>query len=146
MEKWFDTIRRGKHTYRTTENVFCIYKTKLTIDLNNGKHTHISLTGADYGRDLDVAIKLQRPREHLGYTFDKDGDLELKIYPDILFLDFEHAINKSGLLLNKGVLFRYLSRPKSKAKPKLKSSDKRYDFDIIQLEKSLRAGNHFSVN
>jgi hypothetical protein len=102
-----------------------------------------AIVGADYGRYLDVAAKLQRPEEHLGYTFDKDGDLELKIYPDILFLDFEHAINKSGLLLNKGLSFQYLSRPKSKGKSKSKISGNYYNFDVIQLEKSLRAGNHF---
>jgi hypothetical protein len=100
------------------------------------------LTGADYGRYLDVATNLQRPREHLGYTFDKDGDLGLKIYPDMLFLDFELAINKSGLLLNKGLSFQYLSRPKSKGKSKSKMLGNTYDFNTIQLEKSLRAGNH----
>jgi hypothetical protein len=88
-------------------------------------------------------MRAQRPREHLGYTFDKDGDLELKIYPDILLLDFEQAINKSGLLLNKALTLQYLSRPRSKGKSKSKMSGNYYDFDIIQLEKSLRAGNLF---
>ncbi|HYT01741.1 MAG TPA: hypothetical protein VEL70_02445 [Candidatus Acidoferrum sp.] len=129
----FDLIRHGlAHQYQ-----------QIIVDLNDGKHFYISLTGADYGRYLGIATNLQRPREHLGYTFDKDGDLELKIYPDILFLDFEHAINKSGLLLNKGLSFQYLSRPKSKGKAKSKMSDNYYDFNTIQLEKSLRAGNHF---
>jgi hypothetical protein len=129
----FDLIRHGlAHQYQ-----------QIIVDLNNGKHFYISLTGADYGRYLDVAVKLQRPREHLGYTFDKDGDLELKTYPDIMFLDFEHAVNKSGLLLNKGLSFRYLSRPKSKGKPIPKMSGNYYNFNTIQLEQSLRAGNHF---
>jgi hypothetical protein len=129
----FDLIRHGlAHQYQ-----------QIIVDLDDSKHFYISLTGTDYGRYLVVAANLQRPREHLGYTFDKDGDLELKIYPDILFLDFEHAINKSGLLLNKGLSFQYLSRPKSKGKPKSKMSDNYYDFNTIQLEKSLRADNHF---
>jgi hypothetical protein len=67
----------------------------------------------------------------------QDGDLELKIDPDILFLDFEHAIDKSGLLLNKGLTFQYLSRPRSKRKSKSKISDDYYNFNTIQLEKSL---------
>jgi hypothetical protein len=83
----FDLIRHGlAHQYQ-----------QIIVGLNDGKHFYISLTGVDYGRYLDVATNLQRPREHLGYTFDKDGDLGLKIYPDSLFLDFEQSINKSGV-------------------------------------------------
>ena len=44
----------------------------------------------------------------LDILFDKDVDLELKIYPDILFLDFEQSINKSGLLLNKALILQFI--------------------------------------
>ena len=128
----FDLIRHGlAHLYQQT-----------IVNLNSGKHFYISLTGADYGRYLDVAANLQRPTKHLGYTFDDDGDLELRIYPDMLFVDFDHAIDRSRLLQDKGLSLEYLSRPKSKGKSKSKMSGNYYNFDVIQLEKSLRAGNH----
>lgn len=127
----FDLIRHGlAHQYQ-----------QIIVDLNDGKHFYISLTGADLDRYLDVATNPQRPNQHLGYTFDNDGDLELKIYPDILFLDFECAIDKSGLL-NKGFSFQYLNRPASKGRPTSKVSANYYNFDTMQLKQSLVAGNH----
>jgi hypothetical protein len=111
---------------------------QIVVDLNNGKHFYISLTGATYRRYLYMVSKSQRPQEHLAYTFDQDGDLELKIYPDILFLDFEKAIDKSALL-KKNLSFPYLSRPKSKG------SGKHYNFDTKSLEKSLIAGKHIKL-
>jgi hypothetical protein len=80
-----------------------------------------------------------RPTNHLGYHDDSDGDLELTVYADILFLDFEDAIDKSGLL-NMGLTFQYLTRPK-----KGKKKTTYYNFDKASLENTFVRGGHLKV-
>jgi hypothetical protein len=124
----FDLVRNGlAHQYQ-----------QIIVDLNDGKHFSISLTGANLGQYLNT---VKKSHMHPAYTFDHDGDLELKIYPQILFLDFEDAIRKSNLL-NKRHPFQYLSRPKSKSGHTQKGVGSYYNFDTIALEKSLVACNH----
>jgi len=71
---------------------------QLLVSLKGGKNFFISLTGANYGRFLNQATKRARPLNHLRFQFDSDGDLGLVVHTDILFLDFKHALDKSGLL------------------------------------------------
>jgi hypothetical protein len=84
----FDLIRHGlAHQYQ-----------QIVVGLSDFKQFYISLAlGADYGRYLSVTQGL-RPLKHLAYRFDSDGDLELKLYPDTLFIDIKNAIGNSALL------------------------------------------------
>ena len=83
----YDLIRNGlAHQYQ-----------QIRVKLSDGKYFYVSLTGADYGQSLN-AFNNQRPPKHLAYTFDDDGDLKLKIYPQILFFDFEKTIEEARIL------------------------------------------------
>ena len=131
LDALFDLVRNGPaHQYQ-----------QLVVKLNDGKHFYISLTGPTYGKYLDVLAILPRPQEHLAYTFDCDGDLELKLCPEVLFLDLEKAIHKSNLLKS-NLSFGYLSRPKSKNSRKFKGPGNYYNFDKNSLEKTLMTGRH----
>ena len=132
----FDLIRHGlAHQYQ-----------QIVVVLMDRKQFYISLAiGADCGRYLSATQGL-RPLRHLAYRFDSDGDLELILYPDTLFLDIKNAIDNSALL-KQGLSFPYLSRPlvrstRSSSKgPKIKY----YDFGLNSLESSLRTGNHMKI-
>jgi hypothetical protein len=121
----FDLIRNGlAHQYQ-----------QIIVDLNdkNKNRFCVSLAiGAEYKRSLSEATR-SRPVDHLAYSFDSSGDLMLKIYPDILFLDFKDAIISSKLL-HHGLLMKHLSRPKGSAKY--------YNFDRSSLENSLVSNKH----
>ena len=83
----FDLIRHGlAHQYQ-----------QIIAELNDLRHFYISLTGAKYGRYLDITAKPDRGR-HLAYTIDEDDDLALTICPDILFLDIKEVLDKSPLI------------------------------------------------
>lgn len=132
----FDIIRHGlAHQYQQT-----------LVDLCDQKHFYISLgRGADYGRCLTVASQ-SRSSNHLGYKIDQDGDLGLKLYPDILFLDIKNAFQELALFEH-DIPFQYMSRGISRNHSFLprandKSSTKYYDFGIDSLEESLKIGNH----
>jgi hypothetical protein len=120
----FDLIRNGlAHQYQ-----------QILVNLSDGKNLFITLTGPESGRTLEVAAKPPRPMDHLGYCVDSDGDLGLKIYPDVLFLDLEGAIQRSGLL-DRNLAFQYLERTHKK-KPGY------YNFDTASLENSLVTQGH----
>ena len=93
--------------------------------------------GAEHGRFLNQATKRAAPLNHLRFNIDSDGDLELLVYPDILFLDFEQAIDNSGLLKRK-LSFPYLTRSSWK-------KGNCYSFDVNSLENSLIIGGHFRI-
>jgi hypothetical protein len=118
----FDLIRHGlAHQYQ-----------QIIAELNDLKHFYISLTGAEYGRYLDITAKPDRGR-HLAYTIDEDDDVALTIYPDVLFLDIKEVVDKSPLLTRP---FPYLTRPKSKG------ADNYYNFNTTSLRNSLDAAHH----
>jgi hypothetical protein len=125
----FDLIRNGlAHQYQ-----------QILVNLSDGKNFFIGLTGAEFGQALNA--KPVRPTNHLGYHDDSDGDLELTVYPDILYLDFEGAINKSGLL-NRGLTFQYIARPTKGERPMNGEKMTRWNFDKPSLESTLVKGGH----
>jgi hypothetical protein len=109
---------------------------QIIVSLKDGKLFGISLTGAESGRILAKAQSPPRLSGHLSYTFDKDGDLILKVYTDILFLDIKLAIDRSGIL-KKGLSFAHMYRPKGK--------NRNYNFDITSLENSLSSAGHLKT-
>jgi hypothetical protein len=118
----FDLIRHGlAHQYQ-----------QMIVDLNDGKRFFIKLTGADYEKTLNAVQSSPRHRKHLAYFVDTNDDLGLIVRPEWLFLDFESAINTSGLL-RKGLQFPYLGRS---------SGAKFYNFTKASLESSLLNGHH----
>ena len=126
----FDLIRNGlAHQYQ-----------QIVVNLSDGKNFFIGLTGTEFGQALNE--KRVRPTNHLGYHDDSDGDLELTVYPDILYLDFEGAIDKSSLL-NKGLTFQYMARPTKGERP-MNGEKKmtRWNFDKPSLENTLAKGGH----
>jgi hypothetical protein len=126
----YDLIRHGlAHQYQ-----------QIVVTLADEKHFYVSLTGADHGQYLNT-FKNQRPSKHLAYTIDNDGDVKLVVYPQVLFLDFEKAIEEAQIL-KRNLHFPYLYRPSSKWSPKYKGSGGYYHFATKSLEDSLAAGNH----
>jgi hypothetical protein len=124
----YDLIRHGlAHQYQ-----------QIIVELIDEKHFYFSLTGADHGQYLDT-FKNQRPPKHLAYTVDNDGDVKLIIYPQILFLDFEKAIDEAHIL-KRNLQFRYMERPRSKGNTKYPGFA--YAFGTQSLENSLVGGNH----
>lgn len=114
----FDLIRHGlAHQYQ-----------QLSINLTDGKNFFISLTGADYGRFLNLSRKPQKSSSHLRFYDDADGDLGLLVCPDLLFLDFEDAITNSGLL-RRNLSFPYLTRS-------FRKKTNYYNFNLTSLENS----------
>lgn len=100
------------------------------------RYFFISLTGAEHGRFLNQATKRTAPLNHLSFNIDSDGDLELLVYPDILFLDFEEAIGNSGLRRN--LSFPYLTRS-------FRKKGNHYSFNVNSLENSLITGGHYRI-
>jgi hypothetical protein len=118
----FDLIRHGLvHQYQ-----------QIIAKLKDGKNFYISLTGAEYHRYLDMTARPYRG-SHLAYIIDKDDDVALTIYPDILFRDIKEVLDKSSLLTRP---FPYLTRPKSKG-----AGNYYYNFDTTSLRNSLDAGH-----
>lgn len=119
----FDLIRHGlAHQYQ-----------QMIVTLSDGKHFSVTLTGASYGRQLNIAAQ-SRPTNHLAFTVDSDGDLEMKVYPEILFMDIDNAIVSMGLL-NRGLVFDHLTRPKQ-------TRQSFYQFDSSSLKNSFLTGGH----
>jgi hypothetical protein len=131
----FDLIRHGlAHQYQ-----------QILVNLRDDKNFFITLTGPEYGLFLNATTRSPRPSEHLGYYVNSDGDLGLMVYPDILFLDFEDAIVKSGLL-NRGLTFKYLTRVAQKSCTQKKGKNiVYYNFDKASLESSLVKNRHAKV-
>jgi hypothetical protein len=130
----FDLVRHGlAHQYQ-----------QIVVKLKDQKHFFISLSGPNIDSYLSKSAG-SRPL-HLTYAFDVEGDLGLRLFPDILFLDIKKAVENSALL-NKGP-FDYLCRP-SRHKERDKQRPKRpkyYDFDTKSLEEHLKEGGHIQTN
>lgn len=131
----FDLIRHGlAHQYQ-----------QILVELKDRKHLFVELTGPGFGRDMN-SIRRSRSQGRLGYYIDYDGDVGVKVYPDMLFLDFVNAMNDT-MLLRRGLNFTYLTRPTfrrtrqkgSHTKPKL------YDFDSSSLLLSLNSAGHHRI-
>lgn len=123
----FDLIRHGlAHQYQ-----------QIIADLNDGHHYFVQLTGASVGRILNN-VEALRPHDHLGYFSDDDGDIGMKIYPEILFLDFDKALNSSNLL-GRNLNFDYLSRGDQRTK-------KYYNFGVRALINSLNQAGHTNIH
>lgn len=122
----FDLLRHGlAHQYQ-----------QILVKLTDGKNFYIKLTGNKAGLDLVTVQRNPRPTNHLAYSLDSDADIELTVKPDILFIDFDDAINKSGLL-KMGLSFPAMSRPTKKSV--------NYNFDLTSLEKSLATAGHNKI-
>jgi hypothetical protein len=132
----FDLVRNGlAHQYQ-----------QIVVRLMDQKRFFISITGPDTNGYLNVSVD-SRPLRHLAYIFDSDGDLGLRLLPDILFLDIKKAVETSALLSNTNPeSFDYLSRPrhyKQRTKrPNQETKSRHYEFDISSLEEHLRKGGH----
>ena len=115
----FDLVRNGlAHQYQ-----------QIIVELKDNNLFYVSLArGADYGMHLSMSEQ-SRPVDHLNCKLDVSGNLVLKIYPDILFLDFKKAIIDSNLL-GQNPSIKYLYRPRPQ---KINT----YDFDSVSLGKSL---------
>jgi hypothetical protein len=120
----FDLIRNGlSHQYQ-----------QIIVDLNDEKHFYIKLAGPKFGYSF-LNSRLQ-PNTHLGYVMDSDGDLELTVFPNILFIDLKDAVENSGIL-KKDLRFEYLSRPQKRENKKKNQQNIRkfYDMSIKDLVK-----------
>ena len=116
---------------------------QIIADLNDEKHFYIKLTGRTFDYYLNKSSSICT--NHLAYSIDSDDDLELTVYPEILFLDFKNAIYDSEILKN-DLQFSYLSRPiKSNFHKKKKNTHNFYNFSIKDLERSLVKGGHIKI-
>lgn len=127
----FDLIRHGlAHQYQ-----------QIIVNLTDGKKFYIQLTGAGIGRSLSAVRRKRRPDAHLAYFVDSDGDVGLKVMPEILFIDFERAIKKAGLLKLQ-IPFNYLSRPRTPGGTRRRGSGSYYNFDSTSLQSCLASAGH----
>jgi hypothetical protein len=124
----FDLIRNGlAHQYQ-----------QIIVDLNDDKHFYIKLTGSNFGSYLKSSRS--QSINHLAYRRDEEDDLELTVYPNILFLDLTDAIDNSGVL-KRNLQFGYLSRSsrlgqnieRQNKKKKKRSRQIYYDVSIKDL-------------
>lgn len=131
----FDLVRNGQaHQYQ-----------QMIVNLNDGKHFQIGLTGADIGQHLQYVSMRSRPTEHLAYRVGPDGDLFLVVRTDCVFLDVKNAIDKSGLL-KKNLAFPSLSRPAgTRTRPKTKLPGPYYQFSSTDLEHCLVSAGHKKI-
>jgi hypothetical protein len=128
----FDLIRHGlSHQYQ-----------QIIANLNDEKQFYVKLTGSTFDCYLNKSRSLCN--NHLAYSIDSDGDLELTVYPDILYLDFKDAIYDSGILKT-NLQFNYLSRPNVNKKKQKKNIHNFYNFSIKDLERSLVKGGHIKI-
>ena len=130
----FDLVRHGlSHQYQ-----------QIIAELNDEKHFYIKLTGPTFDYYLNKSSSIST--NHLAYSIDSEGDLELTVYPDILFLDFKNAIYDSEILKT-NIQFNYLSRPNVNKKKQMKNSHNhnRYNFSIKDLERCLVKGKHIKI-
>jgi hypothetical protein len=121
----YDLIRNGlAHQYQ-----------QIIVNLNGGQLYFVQITGASAGRTIDY-VRNHRPNDHLGYFSDIQGNTGIKIYPEILFLDFENAITNANLL-GRNLNFDYLSRP---------GKSKTYGFSARDLINSLKQSGHTDIS
>jgi hypothetical protein len=106
----FDPIRHGlAHQYQ-----------QIIVDLNDGHHCFVQLTGASAGRNLNN-VRTTRPQDHLGYFSDNDGDIGI--------------INTN--LIGRNLNFSHLSR---------RSQNKFYNFSTTDLINSLNQSGHTNIS
>jgi hypothetical protein len=106
---------------------------QIVVELQGGDTFGISLTGASYGRTLDSVASAPRPAAHLSAGVGADGGLRLVVLPEMLFLDFNQAVNDARLF-NRGLNFPYLRR---QATP-----GGNYDFNVQAARAALTAAGH----
>lgn len=131
----FDLIRNGlAHQYQ-----------QIIVDLNDENQFYFTLTGPEVGRSLNAVRFTSRPDKHLGYRINSDNDVQMQVFPEILFFDFEDALNSSGIL-QRNLEFPYLKRPRQKKSYSQKQpGTKYYDFDSASLVKCLASNNHTKI-
>ena len=100
LSAMFDVIRNG----------LAHQSQQITVDLLDGAHWVMSLTGASYGATLAKAAA-ERPQEQKHLGVGRVGRaVFLLLRPDIMFLDFKAAIERAGLPTRTDLRFDYLSR------------------------------------
>jgi len=126
----FDMIRNGQaHQYQ-----------QILIELLDGKTWQVALSGAALNSHLShVPFTANLP--HLTYRIESDGHIWIVIMPQMLFLNFKSAIEKSGLL-SKGLVFPYLARPRKSYNKLNTIKGPFYQFGSDDLADSLRKGGH----
>ncbi|HZD34224.1 MAG TPA: hypothetical protein VE130_03380 [Nitrososphaeraceae archaeon] len=107
----YDLIRNGVgHQYQ-----------QLVVDLKNGGNFFITIDGPFYGN----IINKDKRYHHLFCRIEKNGDINLTVFPQILLVDFEDAVKQSKLL-ERGLTIGHLKRY--------------YDIDSQSLVRSLENG------
>jgi hypothetical protein len=92
----FDLIRNGQaHQYQ-----------QIPAQLSHDRYLWIAITGADKGTEIPVKA---RPSDHLGFCSYRDGNVGIKLYPQIFFTDISAAIRTSGVL-ESNLTHEYLKR------------------------------------
>lgn len=120
----FDLIRHGQaHQYQ-----------QIPVELTDGHHFGITLTGPAPDRSLHKITyrSVERPQGHLSFRVDPADNVWLMVRPEVLFLDFRIAADRSSLLSG-GDDPEYLERPH-------RSGD--YHFDAEALTAALTVGGH----
>jgi hypothetical protein len=93
--------------------------------LLDGKKFYVIVTGPRFGRYIDG--RMRRNPLHLSYKLDTDGNIGLKVYPDILLRDFKKAVEQSKIL-GKNLMISRFSR--------------KYNTNVRTLESALKVGGH----
>ncbi len=115
----FDLVRNGQaHQYQ-----------QIKVELSNKKSFIVTLKGADYGLFLKNS-RNPRPKQHLGFRKDPNGDIALFLYPNVMFLDIKDAVANCKLL-SRHLSFGYLKR--------------QYKFDSTSLETALKKASHSRI-
>jgi len=86
----WDVIRNGQaHFYQ-----------QITIQLSDSA-VYVRLAGADYGRLVGHVIRAyaagHRPTEHLKTGQNENGEIWIRLFPEILFLDIRAAVRGARL-------------------------------------------------
>jgi hypothetical protein len=109
----FDLIRNGvAHQYQQP-----------LVDLLNGEKFYITLIGPSYGNHLRGI----RSPDYVSCDIDRNDHISLKVCPDVLFLDFQRAVDQSGIL-GRNLDISHLERE--------------YDTNVQTLESALNTGGH----
>lgn len=112
----FDLIRNGQaHQYQS-----------MVASLDGGNSLAITLTGARSGRYVRLG-SAKRFVRHLGFRKERNGDVWITIYPNMVLTDFEEAIRRASILPT-GLRFSYMAN--------------RYHFTSSTLVSSLVAAGH----
>jgi hypothetical protein len=93
--------------------------------LLDAKKLCVIVTGPGFRRQIDG--RRRRDPLHLSCELDTDGNIGLKVYPDILLRDFKKAVKQSKILGKNLMLNRFV---------------RKYNTNIRMLESNLKAGGH----